>query len=80
MAQCPLPGDCVAKLGKVHATSNNRIAAGTLLNQNCVFESGVESILRTSLLKIVLQHNRGEADAGRQVSLTDRVENGPKRT
>jgi hypothetical protein len=41
--------DCVAKLGKVHATSNNRIAAGTLLNQNCVVESGVESILRTSL-------------------------------
>jgi hypothetical protein len=49
----------------VHATSNNRIAAGTLLNQNCVFESGVESILRTSLLKIVLQHNRPKADIRR---------------
>jgi len=30
-----------------------------------------ESIFRIMGTKIVLQHNRGEADAGRQVSLTD---------
>src|SRR5881398_54809 len=41
---------------------NNRIGVNGFLNQPCTLIPDLESILRTRMRKIVLQHNRPEAE------------------
>src|SRR5215813_14420667 len=47
---------------------NNRIGASVLLNHCCSFVLDLESMFRDQMPKILLQHNRGEADFTHQAA------------
>src|SRR5262249_20000215 len=46
---------------------NNRIGASVLLNRCCSFVSDLESMFRDQMPKILLQHNRHQADMATQI-------------
>jgi hypothetical protein len=54
--------DCVAKLDNKLLARNNRIMAHKVLHQHCARASGLESTLLALASKIVLQHNRPQAE------------------
>jgi len=54
----PVLADFVAKLDEEQLAGNNRIRTNNILNQHCVLEPDLESILLARALKIVLQQYR----------------------
>src|SRR5512139_3817699 len=54
-------GDCVAKVFAALRERNNRIRLNASLNQYCVSAFVLESMLLDLVVKIVLQHYRGQS-------------------
>src|SRR5262245_34934037 len=61
-ALCSLLADCVAKLFAALRKCNDRIRLTGILNRCCAPLLVLESILLNLVAKIVLQHNRHQAD------------------
>jgi hypothetical protein len=59
---CPLLTDAVDKVGDEHRTGNNRIQVPRFLNQCCVPDSNLESMLLTRPSKNVFRQHRPKAE------------------